>query len=127
MGEERHTAYVANETKAEKTTSCLPESVAVLTSTIPPSLQTPPIPSIEPLVVLTPLIPTTTEQRANDVVSRNKKTSASERLPEDSATEMLPIPPSAHQTQSTPATPVQAMSLCQPQDKASLPGAEMPR
>ena len=112
-GEERHTAYVVRKINEEKTTSCLPESAADLTSTIPPSPQTPPIPSLEPLVVLTPLIPTTTEQRANDVVSRNKKTSVHKRLPEAAIAPTLPV--------HSPAAPMQAATLRQPLDEGLPP------
>ena len=116
MGEEQRAAYVANKIDKEEATHCLPKSTVVLTSPIPPSPQTPPIPSPEPSVVPTPLIPvestsateTVAEQRANDVVSKDK-TNVSKHSPEDST----PVPLSAHQTQTMPP--------CQDQDKASWP------
>ena len=126
MGEERRAAYVTNKIDKEEATHCLPKSTVVLTSPIPPSLRTPPIPSPEPSVVPMPLIPvsppvlhrlfdestsaveTVAEQRANDIVSKDK-TNVSEHSPEDS----MPIPLSAHQAQTMPP--------CQDQDKASLP------
>jgi hypothetical protein len=127
MGEEQRTAYVANKTKAEKTTSHLLESTAILTSTIPPSLQTPHIPLLNPSVILTPLIPTMAKQRANDVVSRNKKTSASECLPEDPTAGTLPFRPSAHQAQSPHIPPMQTTPVHQPPDKPPLPAKTVPR
>ena len=129
MGEERRTAYVANKINEGKATNHLPESAAVLTSTILPSPQTPPIPSPEPSVVLMPPIPisppvlrrlfdestsatkTVVEQRANDVVSKNK-TNVNERSPKG----LTPVPLSAHQAQTTP--PCQIDELESPVDNA---------
>ena len=129
MGEERRTTDVANEINKGEAVSRLPKSVAVLASPIPPSPQTPPIPSPEPSMVPTPLIPvsppvlrclfdestsaveTVAEQRANDVVSKDK-TNVSKHSPEDS----MPVPLSAHQVQTTP--PCQIDELESPVDNA---------
>ena len=126
MREERRTAYVANEINKGEAVSRLPKSAAILASPILPSPQTLPIPPLEPSMVPTLLIPvslpvlhclfhestsaaeTVAEQRANDVVSKDK-TNVSENSPEDST----PVPLSAHQAQTMPP--------CQDQDKVSLP------